>query len=256
MSKILRLCLIQPASPAGDVGLAFATLERGAAVAAAAGADIAVLPELLLPGYNSGRIPDLAQPADGEWTLRATEIARQSGVMLVYGYAEREGGQCYNSAIAIGPDGAVLARYRKVQLYGPRENALFSPGSALCEFVWRGRRIALLICYDIEFAPHVAALTARGVDVILVPTANMAPYTHVCRLTVPAQAVMHGVAIAYANYAGPEGDLTYCGESVIVNADGRVLAAAGAGEAVLIADLTAPDPVLLSTQGKDFRPLG
>ena len=62
-------------------------------------------------------------------------------------------------------------------------------------------------------------------------------------------------AIAYANYCGVEGDLTYCGGSVLVGADGAVHVQAGMGEALLIADLPAPDPALLSTQLQDFRPL-
>ncbi len=84
----------------------------------------------------------------------------------------------------------------------------------------------------------------------------MMPFTHVARLTVPSQAVNHGVAIAYANYCGVEGDLTYCGGSVLVGADGAIHAQAGTAEALLIADLPPPDPALLSTQLDDFRPVG
>lgn len=113
----------------------------------------------------------------------------------------------------------------------------------------------MLICYDVEFAPHVAALAARGVEIILVPTANMMPYTHVMRATVPAIAANHGVAIAYANYCGIEGDLTYAGRSLIVGPLGEVAAQAGETPALLIADLPERNPALLSTQARDFRAL-
>ncbi len=47
----------------------------------------------------------------------------------------------------------------------------------------------------------------------------------------------------------------YVGGSVLVNADGAILVKAGDAPALLIADLPAPDPVLLSTQLTDFRPI-
>ncbi len=148
----------------------------------------------------------------------------------------------------------MLARYRKVQLYGPREQAIFTAGDRLCSFDLQGRRAALLICYDVEFAPHVRALAERGVEVVLVPTANMLPFGHVSRLTVPSQAVNHALTIVYANYCGVEGDLSYCGGSVIVGPDGEVLAMAGPGEAVLVVDLAVPVPdAELSAQLRDYR---
>lgn len=172
------------------------------------------------------------------------------------GYAERDGAAVYNSAVAIGADGAQLANYRKIQLFGTREATLFAPGDEYCLFDLGPHRVGLLICYDVEFAPHVAALAARGAAALLVPTANMHPFSHVPRLTVPSQAANHALAIAYANYCGVEGDLHYCGGSCLVAADGAILAQAGEEEAFLLADLAPHDAGLLSTQARDFRPIG
>jgi predicted amidohydrolase len=68
-------------------------------------------------------------------------------------------------------------------------------------------------------------------------------------------AANHGLAIAYANFCGSEGDLTYAGGSVIAGPHGEVLARAGAGPALLIADLPPRDPARLSTQAADLRRL-
>jgi predicted amidohydrolase len=114
----------------------------------------------------------------------------------------------------------------------------------------------MLICYDIEFAPLVRSLAEAGAHLILVPTANPEPNTHVSRLVVPAHAINHSVTIAYANYCGAEGDITYCGASVIVAPDAAVLAAAGPGPTLLIADIDRlPDPALMQTQLHDYRPI-
>jgi nitrilase len=215
---------------------------------------MAVCPEVFLPGYNVTD-PCAAARTLGEWVGLLTPLVQRAGCGLTVGVAERDGEDVFNAALAIGAEGRLLSHYRKTQLFGPRENRVYRAGDALPVFDLDGVRAALLICYDIEFAPVVRALAEKGVRLILCPTANMMPFTHVPRLTVPAQAVNHGVAIAYANYCGVEGDLTYCGGSLLVGADGAIHAQAGMGEALLVADLPPPDPVLLSTQLADYRPV-
>jgi predicted amidohydrolase len=105
----------------------------------------------------------------------------------------------------------------------------------------------------VEFASHIKAVADRGVTLILVPTANMTPYTHVARHTVPAMAANHGVTIVYANYCGVEGDLDYVGLSLIAGPHGEILAQAGDTPALLIAEIPARNPALLSTQSADLR---
>ena len=247
----MRLSVLQTTSPAGNIDAACVRLETALHAAGAAGADVLVAPEVFLPGYNHPEIAGL--PADAPALARLARAAKSARTALVFGYAEAAEGRIYNSALCLGPDGETLAHYRKIQLYGPREKAIYAPGDAFVTFDLAGRKLALLICYDIEFAPHVAALAAQGVEAILVPTANMAPFTHVVRHTVPAMAANHGLAIAYANYCGIERDLTYVGGSLIAGPHGEVLAQAGDHPALLIADVPGVDPARVSTQSLDFR---
>ncbi len=251
----LRLALWQGPSPAGDDALALSTLRAALMAAGAVGAAMLVAPESYLPGYNHPDIARLAQPRGGAWHRALSALCRDAGCGLVVGYAERCGAAVYNASVAFDDRGTEIAHYRKIQLYGPRETAIYQPGEAYSVFDLDGRRTALLICYDIEFAPHVAALAAQGVTLILTATANMLPFTHVSRISVPAMAAHHALSIVYANYCGTEGNLTYCGGSVIVGPDGETLALAGATPALLVADLATPDPNLLSRQAQDFRPV-
>ena len=249
----MRVALWQGPSPEGDIEGALRSAETALAAAGAAGAAAVVLPEVWLPGYNRPDVTDRALARNDPAFARLAAAARAAQTALVVGYAERAGAVVYNAALCLGPDGAELANYRKVQLYGPRERALYRPGERFVTFDLAGRRAALLICYDVEFAPHIARLAGEGVEVLLVPTANMAPFAHVVRHTVPAMAANHGIAIVYANYCGAEGDLTYVGGSLIAGPHGEVLAQAGEGPALLVADLPAPDPARLSTQAADLR---
>lgn len=248
------IALWQGIARTDDAAAALADLRAGLTAAAAMGARFLVAPELFLPGYNSARIAELAQPRGGDWHQALAALCRAAGCGLVLGYAERAGDTVYNSAVAFDATGQEVAHYRKTQLFGPREKAIFAPGDSLCIFEAEGRRAAILICYDVEFAPLLRELALQGVQLLLVPTANPEPNIHVSRLVVPAHAINHGLTICYANYAGREGDLAYCGGSTIVAPDGAILAFAGPAPALLIADLSyQPDPALLQTQLADYR---
>jgi len=255
----MKLALHQGPAVGGATEETFGVIGSRLAAAAAAGARMAVFPELFLPGYNR---PDLhgalAQPRGGAWCRRLSDLARAAGCGLTIGWAEREGESVYNAASSFSATGEMLAHYRKIQLYGPMENAAFTPGCGYSLFDLDGVKTALLICYDVEFAQHTRALAERGVALILVPTANPAGFEYVSELLVPARAVEMRLTIAYANYCGTEGSLTYGGRSVIAGPDGRTLAAAGTGETFLVTDLSVapaiPEP-LLSRQLEDYRAL-
>lgn len=254
----MKLALYQGPSPAGDLESAFSRIETLLSSVAAAGAGMLLLPELFLPGYNQPtRFSQLAQAMDGPWMARMSGLARSAGCGLCFGWAERHDGALYNAASAIGPDGALLAHYRKIQLFGAMEHAAFQPGTtAPPVFDLHGRRVGLLICYDIEFPQHAAGLARRGADLLLVPTANPAGFAHVPQVLVPARAHENRMIVAYANLCGTEGGLTYGGGSVIAGPDGQPLAMAGRSGALIICDLPAPGDwpgSALSTQDKDFR---
>lgn len=249
----MRIAVWQDRSPRGDTGLALARLGAALTAAGAMGAVALVSPEVYLPGYNQPDIPAKALERDGEAVLRLAQACRAARCGLVVGYAEREGDRLWNSALALDAEGREVANYRKIQLYGPREKTLYAPGEGYALLDLGGTRAALLICYDVEFAPHIAALAARGAKVILVPTANMHPFVHVVRHTVPAMAANHGVTIAYANFCGEEGDLRYTGGSLIAGPHGEILAQAGDLPALLVAEVPDPDPSRLSTQAADLR---
>ena len=254
MDNTYRIALWQGPSPCSDIKVAFASLGQAMRAAGAMGAKMLVAPELYLPGYNQDSVTDLAQERGGEWHARLSAMAMAAGCGVVVGYAERDGAARYNSAVAFSAEGVEVAHYRKIQLFGPREKRLFAPGDGYAMFDLGGVKTALLICYDIEFAPHIAALAAQGVKLILCPTACPVPYSYVSRVTVPAHAANHGLTIAYANYCGVEGDCDYFGLSVIANPYGEVVAQAGGGPTLLVADVPFGfDATRLSTQAQDFR---
>ena len=260
MTSSLKLALYQGPAIGGDVEAGFIRIEQQLSAAALAGARMAVFPEVFLPGYNR---PDLhrslAQPLGGEWTERLSALAKRFGCGITIGWAEEDGGRVFNAATCFDETGTRIAHYRKIQLYGPMEQASFAFGDSYTVFDLWGRKAALLICYDVEFPQHCIALANQGVSLILVPTANPKGFEYVSRTLVPARAAEMRLTIAYANFCGPEGDVTFGGHSLIVGPDGQPLATAGTGETLLVTDLAAVDAInktILSQQQADYRRVG
>lgn len=223
-------------TPAGNL----ARLRRVAAEAKAKGAELLVCPEMFLTGYALGReeVSRLAEPFDGTSVEEARKIAADIGIALVFGMPERTSEHVFNTAVAIGVDGSLLAGYRKTHLFGDVDREQFSAGRAEPDtFEVGGLKIGLLICYDVEFPEAVRALALRGVDLVVVPTAVMQPFDVVPRTIVPARAYENQLFIAYADRCGKEADFDYCGLSCVVGPDGVDLARAGRGEELIFADI-------------------
>ena len=87
------------------------------------------------------------------------------------------------------------------------------------------------------------AQQATQTDVVLVPTAQMQPFSHVNTHVIPARAWENQVYVAYVNQHGHEGELAYVGQSVLAAPDGSCLLTAPVdAEALLVAEL-APQTV-------------
>ena len=207
----------------------------------AKGADLLVVPEMFLTGYNIGvdAVNVLAQGRDGEAAQQVAQIAKTSGVAILYGYPERaEDGQIYNAVQLIDAQGERLCNYRKTHLFGDLDHSMFSAGEDDFPLVeLNGWTLGFLICYDLEFPENARRLALAGAELILVPTANMIPFDFVADVTVRSRAFENQCYVAYANYCGHEGEIHYCGQSSIAAPDGSRIAQAGLDEALIVGTL-------------------
>jgi len=235
----LRTALLQgPGGIPGSVGDSLAVLADAARQAAEQGARLLVTDEMFLTGYALGdRVAELAEPAGGPAQARVAEIAARHRIGIVYGAPEREGDAVFNTARFVGPDGGLLAVYRKTHLFGDYERNVFTAGAEpVVQAELDGVRIGLLICYDVEFPEPVRAHALAGTELLVVPTALMRPYEVVPRTLVPARAYENGLFLAYVNRCGPEGSYDFTGLSCLAGPDGVVRARAGGAGELLLAD--------------------
>ncbi|WP_237154365.1 carbon-nitrogen hydrolase family protein [Oryzibacter oryziterrae] len=236
----MKIAALQMQPLSADIEGNFAKIEAAATAAVAMGADLLLTPELALTGYAlADRFAAIAEPADGPMVERLRALARRLGLAIVAGFPERSGDVVYNSAVFAGADGS-LQLYRKAHLYGPQEKAAFQPSSDPAQvFDYRGWRIGLLICFDVEFPETVRSLALAGAELVLVPTAlPRAPISYsISGRMIGTRALENSLFVAYADLCGEEGACSYHGGSVIAGPDGNDLARAGPAEALLIADL-------------------
>ncbi|SEQ95082.1 carbon-nitrogen hydrolase family protein [Microlunatus flavus] len=223
--------LQHPGTP-GDVEANLATIAEAAAEARARGADVLVTPEMFVTGYNIGG--QVAELAAGPLVERVAQLAADTGIALVAGLPERlADGTVANTALFVDERGAEVTRYRKTHLFSDLDRTLFVEGTRRSEVVtYRGVRLALLVCYDVEFPEPVRAAAREGAHVVVVPTAQMEPFTFVAETLIGVRAWENQVYVAYVNRSGAEGDLRYVGRSSVAAPSGQVLDALAPTEPV------------------------
>jgi predicted amidohydrolase len=214
--------LAQLASVEGDLD---ANAARAAeAIAAHPAADLAVFPELFLTGYLTEGIGELACAADAPPVRRVAEAAATAGTAVVLGFPERRQGERPANAVAcIDRAGALAAVYRKTQLFGAERDA-FSAGSELLLVELAGKRVAPLVCFDVEFPEPARQLAMAGAELIAVSSANMEPFYVDHEVGTRARAVENRLPVVYANAVGELAGLVFVGGSRSVAPSGDLLA--------------------------------
>lgn len=134
------------------------------------GCDVVVLPECPLTGWLSASAKAGAETIPGPFTRELGKRARRRRMAVVSGVEEKAGTRLYNSAVFIGRDGELLARYRKINELeiGLR---VYTRGDSLQVVEFDGRRIGIDICADSWTSEITDALHLMGARLILSPSA-------------------------------------------------------------------------------------
>jgi predicted amidohydrolase len=220
----MKLALWQTA-PGGSRDSCMARLGLAITKAASAGADLFISPEMCVGGYNIGAAA-ARENAQSYTAVRhdLCALAATYQIALVIGLPSPSAGLPFNSCVIIDKVGVARAPYHKTHLFGDVDRAQFWAGDTVSPVIELGGwRLGLAICYDIEFPEVARDLALRGADLIVTPTANMAPFDSVATRLVPARAEENAVFVAYCNYVGAEGAFKYNGLSCVCGPDGSDL---------------------------------
>ncbi len=202
--------------------------------AAKKNAQVIVLPELAQSGYVFKDTPEawlVAETQEGKTIQQWVGLAKELNVVIVAGFCEKlDKQQVANSAVLIDPTG-VRAVYRKAHLWDNEKN-IFVRGNQPPPVVQTAfGRIAVVICYDLEFPEWIRILALKQADLLCAPV-NWpdAPRPVAERpaeiIRVQANASVNRLYIAACDRYGIERGVDWVGGSVIVDANGFPLASA------------------------------
>jgi len=244
----MRLALLQFAPAAGELGPNLNRVLDGMRSAAAAGAGLLIAPEMCLTGWT---LPDeglrvrLAAETAHVAVPALSEAARRHAITVVTGGPLPAAGGVANCAVALTPAGG-RAVHRKLHLFGA-EAAWWAPGDDVEVVAAGGAVVGPLICYDGEFCEVPRMLRLAGANVLAVAATNMTPYERDQDVIFSARALENECVVAVCNRVGSEGGWHYFGRSLVADARGNLVAQAGRGEEMLLADVTTAgegDPAL------------
>jgi predicted amidohydrolase len=229
------------------------TTERLVRQAAQCGATFIATPEATTYLGPHDKKIELAEPIDGPTNQRLANLANELGVTLLIGsVAERkDDAKAYNTSVLFGPDGTLLAHYRKMHLFDVDLSA--TGGVCFKESDTTGRgtnivvadtavgKVGLSICFDLRFPEVYRALCDKGAELLTVPSAFtlMTGKDHWHAL-LRARAIENQAWVIAPGQWGAHDDqglrLSY-GHSVIIDPWGTVVAECGDGEGFCIATM-------------------
>ncbi len=175
----MKLSLLQMktmATPEENIGKIKAMLKK----AKAAGADMAVLPEMCCCPYENSAFVKYAMERDSAFLQEIAETAKELGLYIVAGSIPlASDGKIYNASFVYNNKGEYVCAHRKTHLFDINvpggqyfmESDTFTAGRDVTTFDTPWGKFGLIICYDIRFPELSRLLALEGVQAIIVPAA-------------------------------------------------------------------------------------
>jgi predicted amidohydrolase len=226
-----------------------ANLEKSLAYmreAAGQGAELVCFPEIqfspFFPQFAGGDASRYAMGIEHP-AIRAVQSAcRELGLVAVPNLYLEEGGKTYDASPVIESNGRILGVSKMVHIVQMPlfyEQDYYTPsdtGFQVCD-TSRGR-VGVVICFDRHYPESTRSCALKGAELIVIPTANVKGESlEFFEWELRVAAVQGGVFIALCNRVGVESEMDFCGESLVVDPRGELLAKADGNEHVLHAEV-------------------
>lgn len=235
-----------------DIASNLARARRLVREAAGRGAQVVALPEHFAYLGPEDKHPPVAQPLSGTLVQEFSQLAQELKIFLLLGTfpeVTASGGRPYNTSVLLGPDGQLVAAYRKIHLFdvalpgGPhyQESQVVQPGETVVTAPLPGLPFTagMAVCYDLRFPELFRGLTIQGAELVFLPAAfTLTTGRDHWEVLLRARAIENQVYIvAPAQYGEHRRGRKSFGRSMIVDPWGVVLSQAPDGEGVIYAEL-------------------
>lgn len=167
--------------------------------AAKNGADILLLPECFVTGYELPMTYEKSISCDDEVIMKICEVAKEHAIGVVLTSFTKGKRQPQNTAFVINKSGEILMKYSKVHTcdFADEKNVEAGTEFKVCDV--DGIKIGIMICYDREYPESARMLMLKGAEIILVPNDCGSMRPRIQALSTRAYENMVGIAMANAN---------------------------------------------------------
>jgi len=218
--------------------------------------DLILLPELWTCGYFSfDRYWNDSETLNGPTVkaLKQKAVELKSHI-LMGSMVEREGQDLFNTSLLLDPQGQIIARYRKIHLFGyqSEERRFLKRGEEIIVAETPWGRAGLSTCYDLRFPEFFRKMLNEGATFFLVASAWPRPRLEAWSLFNRVRAHENLAYLFSCNCAGFDGGHQYAGHSMFVDPFGTVIAEGGEEECFISAEV---DMSLVDSVRKEFSAL-
>lgn len=204
-------------------------------------ADLLLLPEIWNIGYfGFTSYKSEAEGLEGPTVSMLREKAAQRRCHIFGGsFVRRADNELYNTSVLIDPQGAIMAQYSKIHLFGfkSEEATLLTRGSEICVVKTAIGTFGLSTCYDLRFPELYRKMAVMGAEMFLVASAWPFPRVEAWLLLNRVRALENQTFLASSNCAGVNFGKQYVGRSMIVDPWGNSIAMGGDEECIVEANV-------------------
>lgn len=215
--------------------------------------DLVVTPEYTT--FLGGSVEEQVDAAEdlnsGETLTTLASLAKELAITLHVGSVlERSGASIFNTSVVFGPDGTMLAKYRKIHLFDVvtpsghvfKESDVIGRGEALVSYDCGGAKVGCSICYDLRFSELFVAYAKAGADIIAVPAAfnfetGAGHWTTLCRARAIETQAYVVAAAQVGKHRDPNGESACFGNTMIVDPWGKIIASCSDTEGWITAEI-------------------
>ena len=214
--------------------------------AGSAGADLIFFPEVQLspffPQYEKADAERWAMSADGPEITAIRDACRKFRIYASPNVYLKQGEKRYDASLMIGSGGEILGVSKMVHIAQAKffyEQDYYTPSDdGFKVYDTPFGKIGIVICFDRHLPDGIRSCAKQGAELVIIPTANITEEPlELFAWEVRVQAFQSTAFAAMCNRVGPEGALTFAGESLLAGPDGCLRFKAGGEEELLILDV-------------------
>ena len=241
----MRLSLVQMPNY-GSVELNLNKSIRAIEEAARNGADLVLFPEVQLteffPQYPGRDVRKYEVSLEGNIVKAFCDACRKHVISAVPNLYLLENGRVYDASIFIDKYGKIRGIQKMVHVAQAEqfyEQDYYTPSDdGFQVFDTEFGKIGIVVCFDRHYPESIRTETLKGADLILIPTVNTKTEPSMMfEWELRVQAFQNSVILAMCNRVGIEGNMHFSGESIVIDANGDVLAKADDTEQIVYVDI-------------------